>query len=87
MVSGWTPEEFLRLLPGLRRAFAWFPSRERSKLGEQLARIHGLATSTRMVTQLRDDPLLTAAGIAFEARLKERLKAFGLLLNEAEMPT
>jgi Family of unknown function (DUF5682) len=87
MVSGWTPEEFLRLLPGLRRAFAWFPSRERSKLGEQLARIHGLATSTRMVTQLRDDPLLTAAGIAFEARLQERLKAFGLLLNEAEMPT
>jgi Family of unknown function (DUF5682) len=87
MVSGWTPEEFLRLLPGLRRAFAWFPSRERSKLGEQLARIHGLATSTRMVTQLRDDPLLIAAGHSFDERLQARLKAFGLLLSEESVPS
>jgi Family of unknown function (DUF5682) len=87
MVSGWTPEEFLRLLPGLRRAFAWFPSRERSKLGEQLARIHGLATSTRMVTQLRDDPLLVATGNAFDERLQARLRAFGLLLNEEVVPS
>jgi hypothetical protein len=78
MVAGWTPDEFLRLLPGLREAFGWFPSRERSQLGGELAQLHGLSSSHRMVTQLYSDPIQTAAGNAFDAQVSARLVAFGL---------
>jgi hypothetical protein len=78
MVAAWTPDEFLELLPAIREAFGWFPSRERSQLGGELAKLHGLSSSHRMVTQLYDDPFQIAAGNAFDAQVAARLKAFGL---------
>ena len=78
LIDRWTPEEFLTLLPALRRAFAWFPPRERSLIGDRIAALRGLARSTRLTGKLRDEPLLVAAGAVLDARIGERIVNYGL---------
>ena len=79
LVGSWTADDFVVLLPGLRRAFAWFPPRERSRIGERIAALRGLAPTVRLTGQLRVDPMMAAAGAALDARIDELMTRYGLV--------
>ncbi|WP_232630599.1 DUF5682 family protein [Methylobacterium sp. Leaf118] len=83
LVAAWGDDDFLRALPSLRMAFAWFPPRERERIavailrrsgaGEARAEAEGLAWMRQ-----RADPLDQAEALAREARVAARLARYGL---------
>jgi hypothetical protein len=83
LVAAWADGEFLRALPSMRLAFAWFPPSEREQLAQQILQRHGLGAARaqaealawmRQSTPVRDQ----VAALALEARTAERLAAHGL---------
>jgi hypothetical protein len=73
-----SPDEFLNLLPSLRAAFAWFTPRERSIVGEHVARLRGLTKGAGLARQMDHDPLAVAQAMAFESELLVYLRTYGL---------
>ena len=78
LVAAWDDEAFLRALPALRLAFAWFPPRERERLARTVLRRGGHGTGSaeaRALAWMRQPaPVLDqAAALALEARVAARL--------------
>jgi hypothetical protein len=82
LVSGWSADHFLTLLPGLRRAFAWFAPRERARLADRIAQLHGLSRGTRLIGVSDIDPIAVAAGMMFDEGVQNRMRAYGLLTGD-----
>ncbi|UHS59546.1 DUF5682 family protein [Agrobacterium vaccinii] len=84
MVEGWTDEAFLRALPSLRRAFSFFPPRERERLAGAIVRSHGgneaQAEVQAMAWMRQSTPVANqASAIALEATVARRLAEAGLI--------
>ncbi|KAA3511422.1 DUF5682 family protein [Agrobacterium rosae] len=84
MVEGWTDEAFLRALPSLRRAFSFFPPRERERLAGAIVRSHGgneaQAEVQAMAWMRQSTPMADqASAIALEATVARRLAEAGLI--------
>jgi len=80
MVVRLLDDDFLGALPSLRGAFSYLPPREREGVAERVLARHGRA-SQRASTLLRLEvsPRDLARGAALDARVEERLRAFGLV--------
>ena len=83
LVADWSDDEFLRALPSMRQAFAWFPPRERERLAKAILRAHGINEAAAEIEALawmqqRSSATDQAAAIALEARVAARLAAAGL---------
>ncbi len=83
VVAAMSAEEFLVGLPALRQAFAYFPPRERETVARGLLDRRGLSGSARALTRTAADPLLSAAGMALEARVTRLLVREGLATEPA----
>lgn len=84
MVEGWTDEGFLRALPSLRRAFSFFPPRERERLAGAIVRSHGgneAQAEVKAMAWMRQSTPMTdqASAIALEATVARRLAEAGLI--------
>ncbi|MDT3380045.1 DUF5682 family protein [Labrys neptuniae] len=83
LVAGWDDDEFLRALPAMRQAFAWFPPRERERMAFAVLRAAGYSTGQADVEAMAwmrqrtrvDDQL---AAMALEAKVALRLAEAGL---------
>jgi len=75
LVVGYSREEFLEALPGLRLAFSAFTPRERHHLASTIV---GADEEPRPLTALAVTAETAAAVLAFEARLAETLTVHGL---------
>lgn len=78
LVAAWDDEAFLRALPALRLAFAWFPPRERERLARTVLRRggHGAGSAEAQALAWMRQPapvLDQAAALALEARVAARL--------------
>lgn len=73
-----TDAEFLVALPALRRAFAWFPPRERERIARRLIERRGLRGSARALLRTTADPLHLAAARALEENVTALLDRHGL---------
>ncbi|KMO36968.1 DUF5682 family protein [Methylobacterium aquaticum] len=83
LVAAWGDEDFLRALPSLRMAFAWFPPRERERIAVAILRRSGAGEARAEAEALswmrqRTAPLDQAAALAREARAAARLARYGL---------
>ncbi|MER7791392.1 DUF5682 family protein [Streptomyces sp. NPDC097640] len=78
VVAAMSEDDFLVALPALRQAFAYFPPRERETIARGLLDRRGLRGSARSLTRTAADPLLTAEGMALEARVTRLLAGEGL---------
>ncbi|HEY4252530.1 MAG TPA: DUF5682 family protein [Roseomonas sp.] len=83
LVADWADAEFLRALPAMRQAFAWFPPRERERLARAILRSHGRGEAQAEIEALawmrqRAPVIDQAAAIALEATVAERLARAGL---------
>ena len=83
-MTGWSIDEFLIALPAMRRAFAWFPPRERERLARTILRIHGFSEARADIeafSWMRQQQGISdqAAAMALEAKVEERLKEAGLI--------
>ncbi|MCL2716248.1 MAG: DUF5682 family protein [Alphaproteobacteria bacterium] len=83
LVADWSDDEFLRALPAMRQAFAWFPPRERERLAQAILRAHGVSEAAAEIEALawmqqRSRVTDQAAAMALEARVAARLAAAGL---------
>ena len=84
LVTGWAMDEFLIALPAMRRAFAWFPPRERERLARAILRIYGFSEARADIeafSWMRQQQGITdqATAMALEAKVGERLKEAGLI--------
>jgi hypothetical protein len=84
LVGDWSDDDFLRALPAMRLAFAWFPPRERERLAQTLLRRKGLsqtqAAAEALAWMRQKAPILDqAAARALEARVAARLSQCGIL--------
>jgi hypothetical protein len=83
LVAAWGDDDFLRALPSLRMAFAWFPPRERERIAVAILRRSGLGEARAEVEALawmrqRARPADQAEALAREARVAARLARHGL---------
>lgn len=83
LVSDWPHADFLRALPALRGAFAWFPPREREKLARNILRNAGHSSADAEIQAfawMRQSSSIDdqAAAMACEQRVRQRLSRFGL---------
>ncbi|GAB6842840.1 hypothetical protein HNR00_003852 [Methylorubrum rhodinum] len=83
LVAAWGDDDFLRALPSLRMAFAWFPPRERERIAVAILRRSGLGEARAEAEALawmrqRAAPLDQADALALEARVAARLARYGL---------
>jgi hypothetical protein len=83
LVAGWAEDDFLRALPAMRQAFAWFPPRERERLARAILRRHGVgeaAAGIEALAWMRQGVGVAdqAAALALEARTAARLERAGL---------
>ena len=83
LVADWTDDEFLRALPAMRQAFAWFPPRERERLARAIIRAQGLseaAAEIEAIAWMRQPSGVAdqAAAMALEAKVAARLARAGL---------
>jgi hypothetical protein len=86
LVADWHDGDFLRALPPLREAFAWFPPRERERLARALLARHGVAPAqadAQAVDWMRQTVSLDtqADALATEARAVARMGRAGLTLS------
>ncbi|MEU0541232.1 DUF5682 family protein [Nocardia sp. NPDC005978] len=79
LVAGFGDEDFLAALPALRVAFAWFPPRERARIGERLLGMRGLTTDVSALLRLAADADTLAHARAVELRVDRMLAEHGLL--------
>ncbi|MGV9409986.1 DUF5682 family protein [Nocardia sp. NPDC003693] len=79
LVAGFGDEEFLAALPALRLAFAWFPPRERARIGERLLAMRGLTTDVSALLRLAADAETLAHARAVELRVDHLLAEHDLL--------
>ncbi|KQO83437.1 hypothetical protein ASF29_00950 [Rhizobium sp. Leaf262] len=84
IVEGWNDEAFLRALPSLRRAFSFFPPRERERLAGAIVRSHGgneAQAEVQAMAWMRQSTPMTdqASAIALEATVARRLAEAGLM--------
>lgn len=82
-MAAWGDDDFLRALPSLRMAFAWFPPRERERIAVAILRRSGLGAARAEVEALawmrqRARPADQAEALAREARVAARLARYGL---------
>ncbi|MFI2373815.1 DUF5682 family protein [Streptomyces sp. NPDC018964] len=66
VVTTMTDDVFLRALPALRQAFAFFPPRERERVAQLLLDRRNLHGSARTLLRTTADPLLLACAAALE---------------------
>lgn len=83
LVTAWGDDDFLRALPSLRMAFAWFPPRERERIAVAILRRSGVGEARAEAEALvwmrqRAAPLDQADALAREARVAARLARYGL---------
>ena len=83
LVAAWPDDDFLRALPSLRMAFAWFPPRERERLAIAFLRRSGATPARAEADALawmrqRTGVATQAAALAQEARVAGRLERCGL---------
>lgn len=83
LVAAWDDADFLRALPSLRMAFAWFPPRERERIAVAILRRDGVGEARAEAEALawmrqRTNPVDQAAALAREARVAARLARHGL---------
>lgn len=83
LVADWPHADFLRALPALRGAFAWFPPRERERLARTLLRNAGHSNADAEIQAFAwmrqgSDVADQAAAMACEQRVRQRLSRFGL---------
>jgi hypothetical protein len=83
LVAAWGDDDFLRALPSLRMAFAWFPPRERERIAVAILRRGGVGEARAEAEALawmrqRAAPLDQAEALAREARVAARLARYGL---------
>ncbi len=78
LVDTWTADDFLRLLPGLRNAFRWFPPRERAALAGRIAALRGLAPGTRLIGRMGADEFASAQGAQLDEQVEAVLVRYGL---------
>lgn len=88
VVADWSQEDFLRALPALRGAFAWFAPRERERLAHTILRRAGLDAGVARSVALRwmGRPVSVPDHLAAarrEARAARRLARHGLAQDEA----
>lgn len=70
---------FLRALPALRQAFHWLPPRERARLADRLAGLHGGDTTLAAHLLARHDAAsMSTHGPALEAAVDAMLDRYGL---------
>lgn len=83
LVADWSHSDFLRALPALRGAFAWFPPRERERLARSILKLAGHTSAEaeiqafawmRQNTNINDQ----AAAMASEQAVRQRLISFGM---------
>lgn len=78
VLTGMQSDELLAALPSLRFAFGKFPPRERARIAERVAALHGLASGhelTRLPVGIAD----LTAGLALDAEITSVAKRFGLV--------
>ncbi|MGL4422588.1 MAG: DUF5682 family protein, partial [Gemmataceae bacterium] len=75
--AGWDAEEFLAGLPALRLAFTYFTPREKNILVKQLRQADPGFAQTPLL-RLNNDPMLLAAGAAWDERLQAALVRYGV---------
>lgn len=83
LVAAWGDDDFLRALPSLRMAFAWFPPRERERIAVAILRRGGAGEAraeAEALSWMRQgaSPVDQAAALATEARVAARLARHGL---------
>ncbi|KQP32897.1 hypothetical protein ASF27_16760 [Methylobacterium sp. Leaf102] len=83
LVSAWDDADFLRALPALRMAFAWFPPRERERIAAAILRRGGIGPAqaeAEALAWMRQGamPIDQAKALAQEARVADRLARYGL---------
>lgn len=83
LVGDWPHADFLRALPALRGAFAWFPPRERERLARNILKNAGHSPAEAEIQAfawMRQGNSLDdqAAAMACEQRVRQRLSRFGL---------
>jgi len=81
LVGDWTDDEFLTMLPALRRAFAWFPPRERARIAERIVVVRGLPRTSRLVGRIGADPVGVGVGAALDTRIDGVMARYGLELG------
>jgi len=81
-LSDLTEEEFLTLLPFLRRTFASLNPNETQKLADALAQIHGADVNLTQFTKYTEQDLLV--GLAVQEKVIEALSLDGLLEDANE---
>ncbi len=84
LVAGWTEADFLRALPAMRFAFAWFPPAEREALAMAILRQRGMASvaaEAEALAWMRQGIAIEeqAAALALEARVAARLARHGMM--------
>ncbi|QEI05536.1 hypothetical protein FXN63_06540 [Pigmentiphaga aceris] len=85
LVADWHDGDFLRALPPLREAFAWFPPRERERIARALLTRHGMAPAQAEADAMhwmrQSVPLdQQAYALAAEQRAVARMARAGLVL-------
>lgn len=83
LVAAWPGDDFLRALPSLRMAFAWFPPRERERLAIAFLRRRGAGAAqaeSQALAWMRQRAGVAgqAAALARESRVAARLARHGL---------
>jgi hypothetical protein len=77
LLVAYADEEFMTALPSLRLAFTYFTPREKHHLGATLLEALGMK-SQRSLTRLEVSPETMAQAVAFESRIFEAVKRYGL---------
>ena len=77
VLAAFADEEFLAALPALRLAFTYFTPREKHHMGMTLLGALGLKEERSLAT-LDVSPAIMARALAFESRLFDAVKRFGL---------
>ncbi|MFJ5924917.1 DUF5682 family protein [Kitasatospora sp. NPDC092948] len=78
IVTGLAADEFLRGLPALRQAFAFFPPRERERIAVRLLARRGRGGSARALLRTGAAPLQLARAAALEQSVSDLLGRHGL---------